>query len=117
MTLLAPDDDAPAVEIAYVGRPAQGEFLMRLVAEARVPPAASGTLKDRLQISDREAQVLAWIAQGKSNRDIGDILGLSPRTINKHLERIFKKIGVENRTSAAVMVLKVTGVGETQVSG
>ncbi|MDR3375358.1 MAG: helix-turn-helix transcriptional regulator, partial [Ancalomicrobiaceae bacterium] len=63
-------------------------------------------LRDRLQISDREAQVLTWIAQGKSNRDIAEILALSPRTVNKHLERIFKKMGVENRTSAALIALK-----------
>ncbi|MCE1237366.1 MAG: DNA-binding response regulator [Hyphomicrobiales bacterium] len=92
------------VEVAVVGRVGQGEILLRLVEEAR--PSTDGTLRDRLRVSDREAQVLDWIARGKSNRDIGDILGLSPRTINKHLERIFKKIGVENRTSAAVMVLK-----------
>lgn len=99
-------ESGAAIDVALVGRVGQNEFLLRLVEETAGP--ATGTLKDRLGISDREAQVLTWIAQGKSNRDIGDILGLSPRTINKHLERIFKKIGVENRTSAAVMVLKAT---------
>lgn len=99
-------ESGAAIDVALVGRVGQSEFLLRLVEETAGP--ATGTLKDRLGISDREAQVLTWIAQGKSNRDIGDILGLSPRTINKHLERIFKKIGVENRTSAAVMVLKAT---------
>lgn len=102
--LAVAEEDGVAIDIAYLGRLGEGEFLMRLVNEAR--PPENMTLRERLQISDREAQVLTWIAQGKSNRDIGDILGLSPRTINKHLERIFKKIGVENRTSAAVMVLK-----------
>ncbi len=51
----------------------------------------------------RESEVLLWIAKGKSNRDIGDILGLSARTVNKHLEQIYVKLGVENRASAAVM--------------
>ena len=104
VTIAAAGEAGGSIDVAFVGRVGQGEFLLRLVEEAPAP--ATGALKDRLNISDREAQVLNWIAQGKSNRDIGDILGLSPRTINKHLERIFKKIGVENRTSAAVMVLK-----------
>ena len=46
-------------------------------------------------------QVLRWVACGKTNRDIGDILGLSPRTVNKHLEHVYVKLGVETRTAAA----------------
>jgi DNA-binding CsgD family transcriptional regulator len=53
--------------------------------------------------------VLKWIACGKSNRDIGEILGLSPRTVNKHLEQIYVKLGVENRASAAVMASRMLG--------
>ena len=49
----------------------------------------------------RESEVLVWIARGKANRDIGEILGLSARTVNKHLEHIFEKLGVETRTAAA----------------
>jgi DNA-binding NarL/FixJ family response regulator len=103
--LLAIAEATTAVQITFVGRLGAGEFLMRVVEE--VTGDIETTLRDRLQISDREAQVLSWIARGKSNRDIAEILDLSPRTINKHLERIFRKIGVENRTSAAVMVLKL----------
>ncbi|MGH2343021.1 response regulator [Segnochrobactraceae bacterium EtOH-i3] len=102
---LAPaGDPALAVTVGLVGPLGQGQLLLHLTQEAAA--LDDTTLRDRLNISDREAQVLTWIAQGKSNRDIGDILGLSPRTINKHLERIFKKIGVENRTSAALVALK-----------
>jgi DNA-binding CsgD family transcriptional regulator len=50
---------------------------------------------------------LLWIARGKSNRDIGDILGLSPRTVNKHLEQVYSKLGVENRASAAIRATHV----------
>ena len=46
--------------------------------------------------------MLYWLTLGKTNRDISAILGLSPRTVNKHLEQIFQKMGVDNRTSAAV---------------
>jgi len=59
-------------------------------------------LQMALPLTAREAEVLLWISRGKSNRDIGQILAISPRTINKHLERIFEKLGVENRASAAV---------------
>ena len=48
-----------------------------------------------------------WIAQGKSNRDIAEILGLSPRTVNKHLEQVYTKLGVENRASAAIKATQV----------
>ncbi|MFN3986632.1 MAG: DNA-binding response regulator [Rhodocyclaceae bacterium] len=48
----------------------------------------------------RELDVLEWVAKGKTNRDIGEILGMSPRTVNKHLEHIYEKLGVENRTAA-----------------
>lgn len=61
---------------------------------ARLPPVA---------LTPRETEVLSWIAKGKTNRDIADILGMSPRTVNKHLEHIFEKLGVETRTAAAAL--------------
>ncbi len=54
-------------------------------------------------LTEREAEVLLWLSQGKTNKDIAEILSLSARTVNKHLEQIFYKMGVDNRTSAAVM--------------
>jgi DNA-binding CsgD family transcriptional regulator len=52
------------------------------------------------------------VAKGKTNRDIGDILGASPATVKKHLERIHEKLGVETRTAAAGMALqRVPGLG------
>jgi DNA-binding CsgD family transcriptional regulator len=51
--------------------------------------------------------VLVWTARGKSNREISDILSISPRTVNKHLERIFIKLGVENRTAATSVAMSV----------
>ena len=52
-------------------------------------------------LTNRENDVLHWIAAGKSNREMAEILGLSPGTVSKHLEHIFQKLGVENRTAAA----------------
>lgn len=59
---------------------------------------------DRFGLTEREAEVLYWIGEGKSNADIGIILGLSVRTIQKHAERIYAKLGVENRHAAATML-------------
>ena len=47
--------------------------------------------------------MLLWISRGKSNRDIGEILGMRPSTVTKHLEQIYIKLGVENRASAAAI--------------
>src|SRR5262249_28933024 len=59
-----------------------------------------------LKLTPREAEVLLWISRGKSNHEIGVILGASTGTICKHVEHIFSKLNVENRTSAAVMALE-----------
>jgi DNA-binding response OmpR family regulator/DNA-binding CsgD family transcriptional regulator len=54
----------------------------------------------------REAEVLFWVVNGKTNREIGMILGSSRRTVDKHLEHVFEKLGVETRTSAAGLAMK-----------
>jgi DNA-binding response OmpR family regulator/DNA-binding CsgD family transcriptional regulator len=55
------------------------------------------------KLTSRESEVLYWATKGKTSRDIGDILGSSPRTVNKHLEHVFVKLGVETRTAAAAL--------------
>jgi DNA-binding response OmpR family regulator len=62
-------------------------------------------LSQRFQLTGREVEVLHWVSCGKTNRDIGDILGLSPRTVNKHLEHVYVKLGVETRTAAAAIAM------------
>ena len=59
-----------------------------------------------MRLTAREGEVLLWITRGKSNRDIAEILGLSPRTVGKHLEQIFEKLGVENRTAATALAIR-----------
>jgi DNA-binding NarL/FixJ family response regulator len=68
--------------------------------------AASVTEWKPPRLTDRESEVLLWVARGKTNRDIGEILGMSPRTVNKHLEHIFEKLGVETRTAAAAAAVR-----------
>ncbi len=58
-------------------------------------------------LSPRETQVLDWVAQGKTNKEIALILELSPRTVQKHLEHIYRKIYVESRTAAAAKAYEI----------
>ena len=58
-------------------------------------------------LSPRENQVLHWVSQGKTNKEIGVILELSPRTVQKHLEHIYQKMGVESRTAAAAKAYEI----------
>ncbi|KAF1048862.1 MAG: Alkaline phosphatase synthesis transcriptional regulatory protein PhoP [Herbaspirillum frisingense] len=74
--------------------------------DAAVPPSFEG-----LRLTPRESDVLLWLGKGKTNRDIADILGMSPRTVNKHLEHIFVKLGVETRSAAAVLASSVAAAG------
>ena len=81
------------------------EYLLRLT-RSHEPQQDTHALKEHFAVTGREADVLFWITNGKTNREIGQILDMSPRTVNKHLEQIFRKLGVENRTSAAAAALK-----------
>ena len=60
-----------------------------------------------LPVTPREREVLSWLAAGKTDRDIGDILGMSPRTVQKHLQHIYEKLGVETRTAAVVRAMEL----------
>jgi DNA-binding CsgD family transcriptional regulator len=75
--------------------------LLLLLEEKREQPTVS---LEQYQLTPRELDVLSWVAKGKTNRDIAEILGMSPRTVNKHLEHIFVKLGVETRAAAAALV-------------
>jgi len=76
-------------------------IIMREESDETVIQAMSLSFK----LTAREAEVLYWVVKGKINRDIGDILGTSPMTVKKHLERVFAKLGVETRTAAAGMAM------------
>lgn len=89
---------------AYLSRIGPGEYLYRLTEDQ--PGAREALLREAFALTQREAEVLLWIAAGKANRDISEILGISPRTVNKHLEQVFVKLGVENRATAAAMAVR-----------
>jgi DNA-binding response OmpR family regulator/DNA-binding CsgD family transcriptional regulator len=96
---------AMPLTLSLLGTIGADEYLFRLTSANR--QSEDEILRQSFGLTHRESEVLLWIAKGKANRDIGEILGLSARTVNKHLEQIYAKLGVENRASAAVKAAHV----------
>jgi DNA-binding NarL/FixJ family response regulator len=89
------------LRLQYMGKLGPNEFLLRLAKDSSASIPAQ--FSSELGLTTREGEVLSWLSKGKTNRDIAQILGLSPRTVDKHLEQIYAKLGVENRTAAAAI--------------
>lgn len=70
---------------------------------------ATSAQLESLGLTPREAEILLWVAQGKTNPEIATILDIGLTTVKKHLEATFAKLGVENRTSAAALALEKLG--------
>jgi DNA-binding response OmpR family regulator/DNA-binding CsgD family transcriptional regulator len=100
MTALPGNDQ---LRLQFMGRLGANEFLLRLAKDSSTETPAE--FSSELGLTTREGEVLSWLAKGKTNRDIAQILGLSPRTVDKHLEQIYSKLGVENRTAAAAIAV------------
>lgn len=92
------------IELVLVGSTRGEEVLIRLnlIREG----VEVELLRERYGLTQREAEVLLWISYGKPNRVISEILGISPRTVNKHLEQVFEKLGVETRAAAAAFAVR-----------
>jgi DNA-binding NarL/FixJ family response regulator len=105
---LQPDMASALLELSYIGQIGPDEILLRLVEGNAGDDQLA--LQRKLMLTQRESEVLLWIARGKSNRDIAEILTLSPRTVNKHLEQIYTKLGVENRASATALAVRTLGM-------
>jgi DNA-binding CsgD family transcriptional regulator len=80
-----------------------------LILEEQILRFPAGLLEP-LGLTRREAQVLLWVARGKTDKEVAAILYISSRTLKKHLEHIYQKLGVESRTEAMVRVLQVFGL-------
>ena len=91
------------LRLQYMGKLGTNEFLLRLAKDSGTETPAE--FSSELGLTTREGEVLSWLSKGKTNRDIAQILGLSPRTVDKHLEQIYSKLGVENRTAAAAIAV------------
>lgn len=95
------EDKRLMVQVA--GRTSQGSVVFTL---EETEDAVTTSLEERFGLTSREAEVLGWVAAGKTSRDIADILGMSARTVDKHLEHVFVKLGVETRTAAAAIAAR-----------
>lgn len=92
------------IEIVY--ERAQKNMHLLHIKECKQVKSADD-LKENLPITKRESEVLFWVSYGKTSWEISQILAMSPRTVNKHLEQIFRKLGVDNRTSAAAISIRI----------
>lgn len=95
------DFNQETLRARLLGQRAEAQLLLLEKLRSRVPAEASLA---SYRLTQREIEVLMWVARGKTNKDIADILGMSPRTVNKHLEHIYIKLGVETRTAAAAFL-------------
>jgi DNA-binding CsgD family transcriptional regulator len=108
---VAPEGDLPLALEQWVesGSPT----LTRRVADCRLTVDRSGDtllleeLRDELGLTPRERQILAWVARGKTNPEIAEILWIAPTTVRRHLENIYAKLGVHTRTAAATRLLGI----------
>jgi DNA-binding NarL/FixJ family response regulator len=92
------------LELTLIAQHRDNEILIRF---AEIDPQADAAkLRRSFSLTPREAEVLLWISYGKPNRVISDILSISPRTVHKHSERIFEKLGIENRSAAAAVAIR-----------
>jgi DNA-binding NarL/FixJ family response regulator len=98
--------DGNRIHARRVGQADFGETMILLRQLTLDNPTLAARLPE-VPLTPREAEVLSWLAKGKTNRDIAEILGMSPRTVNKHLEHIFEKLGVETRTAAAALASRL----------
>ena len=109
--------DGQALQLRVLGAAGLNETMVLLEKVAAGTEAETSMRSDpatQLRLADaaltpRETEVLSWLAKGKTNRDIADILGMSPRTVNKHLEHVFEKLGVETRSAAAALATRAMG--------
>jgi DNA-binding response OmpR family regulator/DNA-binding CsgD family transcriptional regulator len=93
------------LECSFLSPLGPEELLFR-VADSGNTDSEETVLQGAFALTSREAEVLVWISRGKSNRHIGEILDISPRTVNKHLEQVYVKLGVENRAAAAAAAVR-----------
>ena len=93
-------------ELTLVAKRANGDFTFRINS---VTEDISGEqrLRSELGLTIRESEVLYWLSNGKTNKEIALILDIGARTVNKHLEQVFVKLGVENRTTAAGIAIRI----------
>jgi len=98
-----------AIEARFERQRLHDERLKQELAKVSFQPdfSSPAPLVEKLGLTDREAETLLWVAQGKSNADIATILGNSEKTVKKTMGHIFEKLGLESRTAAALRAVEV----------
>jgi len=96
---------ASKLVIRFIQHVSANEVLLKLFESSAL--SEEELLQQHLGLTKRESQVLLWISNGKTNWEAAQILSMSPRTVNKHLELIFPKLGVQNRTAAAGIAISI----------
>ena len=101
--------------VDYLLKPVEPEHLARAVRRvarplAALPVIAHPAALQSLGLTAREAEVLFWLAQGKSNPEIAIILANSPETVKKQVQRVLAHLGVDSRVNAAVIASKILGL-------
>jgi DNA-binding NarL/FixJ family response regulator len=101
-----------AIEARFERQRLHEERLNQALAQVSFQPDFSSfaPLVEKLSLTEREAETLLWVAQGKSNADIALILGNSEKTVKKTLGHIFEKLGLESRTAAALRAVEVLAI-------
>ena len=111
--LLARGDDAPPPQPPLIVERNAGRLIiwctsaseqLLLILEEQ-PTTSQPKIPEHFGVTRREAEVLDWVAQGKTNAEIATILGIRPRTVAKHIERAYQKLGIETRTAATRFLL------------
>ncbi len=104
--------DSKSTKTIDIGNDFSGKIISRdfnceyiMLIQKRTQQWDLSSLKGSFGLTVREAEILMWISKGKTNKEVGLILNTSPRTVNKHLEHVFEKLGVPTRTAAVVKVL------------
>ncbi|MFM7378660.1 MAG: response regulator [Erythrobacter sp.] len=93
------------IDLALLESDRSGEVLVKLTEVREDGKIAA--LQKQAGLTRREAEVLLWVSYGKTNKTISEILGISPRTVNKHLEQVFRKLGVETRAAATAIAVRL----------
>jgi DNA-binding CsgD family transcriptional regulator len=109
---LARHDDAPFVVdrdgrhlvVRRFATPAVAEVVLLVTESERGHPG----LRRRYQLTPRESEILWWVTEGKTNREIALVLGCSARTVQLHLNHVYRKLGVETRTAAAAVAFRAS---------
>ena len=106
--------DAPSLNSQYVITRADKRLTIRclrmaanllLLLEERSAGVSVEALRS-LGLTNRQTEILSWIAQGETNPEIGLILGVSPRTVQKHIEHLYQRLGIETRAAAVAIVMQ-----------